>query len=543
MNGFHLKNLRGDIFGGVTAAVVALPLALAFGVASGLGPIAGLYGAIAVGFFAAVFGGTPAQVSGPTGPMTVVSGAIVAQYADRLEIAFAIIFLGGALQALFGVMRLGRYVSYTPYSVISGFMSGIGAIIIIIEILPFFGAPTVSGGPVATLSAVPAALSGINYQALAIASAALAIMVFWRGRVAMFLPPPLAALIVGTVMSLTFLPAAPVIGSVPTGLPALHIPVIGVNDLAKVIQPAFVLALLGTIDSLLTSLVADTITRTHHNSNRELIGQGIGNMVAGLLGALPGAGATMRTVVNVRAGGRTPISGALHALILLSLVLGLGPLAEKIPHAALAGILMKVGWDIIDWGYLKRIRHAPREKVFVMFVTLGLTVFVDLITAVAVGLIIAGFVTASWMEEEELKGITTLALPDHAALDDEEKALLEPLGDDVVAIALRGRFSYASARQLTSQVEAEIANYQAVILDFTEAAHIDTSAAMAVEELINSLDDRGVKCIIAGLTGPAEKTLRSLGVLELGNRAEIATSVAEAIRHAARMLGKTKKTA
>jgi len=543
MNGFHLKNLRGDIFGGVTAAVVALPLALAFGVASGLGPIAGLYGAIAVGFFAAVFGGTPAQVSGPTGPMTVVSGAIVAQYADRLEIAFAIIFLGGALQALFGVMRLGRYVSYTPYSVISGFMSGIGAIIIIIEILPFFGAPTVSGGPVATLSAVPAALSGINYQALAIASAALAIMVFWRGRVAMFLPPPLAALIVGTVMSLTFLSAAPVIGSVPTGLPALHIPVIGVNDLAKVIQPAFVLALLGTIDSLLTSLVADTITRTHHNSNRELIGQGIGNMVAGLLGALPGAGATMRTVVNVRAGGRTPISGALHALILLSLVLGLGPLAEKIPHAALAGILMKVGWDIIDWGYLKRIRHAPREKVFVMFVTLGLTVFVDLITAVAVGLIIAGFVTASWMEEEELKGITTLALPDHAALDDEEKALLEPLGDDVVAIALRGRFSYASARQLTSQVEAEIANYQAVILDFTEAAHIDTSAAMAVEELINSLDDRGVKCIIAGLTGPAEKTLRSLGVLELGNRAEIATSVAEAIRHAARMLGKTKKTA
>ncbi|HHI70433.1 MAG TPA: SulP family inorganic anion transporter, partial [Rhodobacteraceae bacterium] len=382
MNGFHLKNLRGDIFGGVTAAVVALPLALAFGVAGGLGPIAGLYGAIAVGFFAAIFGGTPSQVSGPTGPMTVVSAAIVAQYADRLETAFAIIFLGGALQALFGVMRLGRYVSYTPYSVISGFMSGIGAIIIIIELLPFIGAPTASGGPVGTLTALPAALMGINYQAFAIAAAALAIMVFWRGRVATILPPPLAALVVGTILSLTVLPDAPVIGTVPTGLPSLHLPVIGIDDLAKVIQPAFVLALLGTIDSLLTSLVADTITRTHHNSNRELIGQGIGNMAAGLLGALPGAGATMRTVVNVRAGGRTPISGALHALILLSLVLGMGPLAEKIPHAALAGILMKVGWDIIDWSYLKRIHHAPREKVFVMFVTLGLTVFVDLITAV-----------------------------------------------------------------------------------------------------------------------------------------------------------------
>ena len=540
MNGFHLKNLRGDIFGGVTAAVVALPLALAFGVAGGLGPIAGLYGAIAVGFFAAIFGGTPSQVSGPTGPMTVVSAAIVAQYADRLETAFAIIFLGGALQALFGVMRLGRYVSYTPYSVISGFMSGIGAIIIIIELLPFIGAPTASGGPVGTLTALPAALMGINYQAFAIAAAALAIMVFWRGRVATILPPPLAALVVGTILSLTVLPDAPVIGTVPTGLPSLHLPVIGIDDLAKVIQPAFVLALLGTIDSLLTSLVADTITRTHHNSNRELIGQGIGNMAAGLLGALPGAGATMRTVVNVRAGGRTPISGALHALILLSLVLGMGPLAEKIPHAALAGILMKVGWDIIDWSYLKRIRHAPREKVFVMFVTLGLTVFVDLITAVAVGLIIAGFVTASWMEEEELKGITTVALPDHGALDDEEKALLEPLGDDVVAIALRGRFSYASARQLTRQVEAEITDYRAVILDFSEAAHIDTSAAMAVDDLIGSLNEQGVKCIVAGLRGRAEKTLRSLGVLEGSNRAEIAGSVAEAIRHAAHILGKTK---
>ncbi len=543
MNGFRLDNLRGDIFGGVTAAVVALPLALAFGVAGGLGPIAGLYGAIAVGFFAAIFGGTPSQVSGPTGPMTVVSAAIVSQYADRIEIAFAIIFLGGALQALFGVLRLGRYVSYTPYSVISGFMSGIGAIIIIIELLPFIGADTASGGPLGTLAALPSALPATNFHALVIAMVALAIMVFWRGRAATILPPPLAALIVGTLLSLYALPQAPVIGSVPTGLPALHLPVIGAADLARVIQPAFVLALLGTIDSLLTSLVADTITRTRHNSNRELIGQGIGNMAAGLLGALPGAGATMRTVVNVRAGGRTPISGALHALILLSLVLGLGPLAEKIPHAALAGILLKVGWDIIDWGYLKRIRNAPREKVFVMFVTLGLTVFVDLITAVAVGLIIAGFVTASWMEKEELKGINKLALPEHDALDEEERALLEPLADDVVAITLRGRFSYASARQLTRQVEDEIADYRAVILDFTEAAHMDTSAAMAVDELIGSLDEQGVTCIIAGLEGHAERTLRSLGVLDKGNRAELAASVKDAIRHAARILDRTNAKA
>jgi len=331
-----------------------------------------------------------------------------------------------------------------------------------------------------------------------------------------------------------------VIGNVPTGLPALHLPVISPADLTRVIQPAFVLALLGTIDSLLTSLVADSITRTHHDSNRELVGQGIGNMAAGLLGALPGAGATMRTVVNVRAGGRTPISGALHALILLSLVLGLGPLAEKIPHAVLAGILLKVGWDIIDWGYLKRIRHAPREKVIVMFITLGLTVFVDLITAVAVGLIIAGFVTARWMEEEELKGVTAVALAEHGALDDGERALLETFDGDVVVVTLRGRFSYASARQLTRQVEAHIADYRAVILDFSEAAHIDTSAAMAVEELVGSLHEQGVASIISGISGRAEKTLRGLGILDSHNSADITASVQDAFRRAADILGPSR---
>lgn len=511
----NLTSIRGDVFGGITAAVVALPLALAFGVASGVGAIAGLYGAIAVGFFAAVFGGTKSQVSGPTGPMTVVMAAIVAEHASNLTEAFAIVFLGGALQILFGLMRVGRYVSYTPYSVVSGFMSGIGVIIITIQILPFMGLPTVPGGPLGAIAAWPSAFAGMNAHALIIASLSLLLMIFWPARFATYFPGPLAALIMGTLLALFVLRDAPVIGTVPTGLPDLYIPIIPWDELPLIVQPALILALLGSIDSLLTSLVADSITRTRHNSNRELIGQGIGNMVSGLIGGLPGAGATMRTVVNVRAGGRTQISGALHALILLALVLGLGPLAEQIPHAVLAGILMKVGWDIIDWGYLKRIRRAPKDKLLVMLVTLGLTVFVDLITAVAVGLILAGFVTARWMESEELKGVSAVALPQEGdRFSPEERAALKKQNGMISVVSLRGRFSYASARELVQKAGASMAGHKAIIFDFTEAAHVDTSAALAIEELLQHAGSEGTVCYIAGLSGVAEVTLSALGVLD-----------------------------
>lgn len=510
------STFKGDLFGGLTAAVVALPLALAFGVASGVGAIAGLYGAIAVGFFAAVLGGTPAQVSGPTGPMTVVMAGIVAQHAGSLPEAFAIVVLGGTLQVLFGILRVGRYVSYTPYSVVSGFMSGIGVIILVIQVLPFFGLSTALGGPIGAIEAWVSIPSGLSIDSTVIGTASLAIMVFWPKRLQTILPPPIAALIVGTLLGIAFFSAAPVIGDVPNGLPALVIPVIDPDNLPAIIQAAFILALLGSIDSLLTSLVADSITRTRHNSNRELIGQGIGNMIAGLIGGLPGAGATMRTVVNVRAGGRTPISGALHALVLFALVLGLGPLAERVPHAALAGILLKVGWDIIDWGYLHRITRAPRDKVIVMLVTLGLTVFVDLVTAVAVGIILASFATARWQEREQLKGITTLALPNgDSPLTPEERVELRKANGTVAVVMLRGSFSYASAREFAARVGAESAGHKAVVYDLTEAANMDTSAALALEELVEQAEEEHEACFISGLSGSAKETLDKLGVLDM----------------------------
>jgi sulfate permease, SulP family len=532
------SKITGDLFGGLTAAVIALPLALAFGVASGIGPVAGLYGAIAVGFFAALFGGTPAQVSGPTGPMTVVMATIVALHADNLSTAFTIVMLGGLFQILLGLLRVGRYVSYTPYSVISGFMSGIGAIIILIQILPFFGLAAAAGGTLGAVQALPQIAQGINLHAFIIALSALSVMVFWPASLRRFLPPPLAALIIGTLLATFVFQNAPVIGEVPKGLPTLYFPSVAFGELPALLQPAFILALLGSIDSLLTSLVADSITRTHHNSNRELIGQGIGNIAAGLIGGLPGAGATMRTVVNVRAGGRTPISGAFHAIILLSLLLGLGPLAERIPHAVLAGILMKVGWDIIDWNYLRHIRTAPRAKVAVMLITLLLTVFVDLITAVAVGLILASFVTAQWMESEELKGVTSVAIPeDDDDFSDEERRILEEQAGRILIVSLRGRFSYASARELVKRGGASIKT-RVLIYDFTHAAGIDTTAAFAVNELINAGIGDGRFCLIAGLSGSAKQTLNSLGVLRRIASENILPTRADAIAKAETMLGK-----
>jgi SulP family sulfate permease len=413
-------------------------------------------------------------------------------------------------------------------------MSGIGVIIIVIQTLPFFGLATATGGPLGTMRMWPRIPDALNSEALAIAVASLAIMVAWPKRAAAIMPPPLAAITVGTLMSVLFLPGAPVIGEVPTGLPTLIVPAFPLADLPQVMQAALVLALLGSIDSLLTSLVADSITRTRHRSDRELIGQGIGNMVAGLIGGLPGAGATMRTVINVRAGGRTPLSGAIHSLVLLALLLGLGPLAERVPHAALAGILMKVGWDIIDWSYLRRIRHAPREKVVVMLVTLGLTVFVDLITAVAVGLILAGFVTARWMEKEELKGISRISLANGDAdpMDPGERALLNQAEGRIEVVRLRGNFSFASARQLTRVLGGVLHGSRAVIFDFSEAAQVDTSAAYAIDELVTDALAAGVSCYMSGLSGDAERTLAGLGVLGKLNAAKVCRDCKTALERA-----------
>ncbi len=500
------SNIRGDITGGITAGIVALPLALALGVASGLGPIAGLYGAIAVGFFAALFGGTPSQISGPTGPMVVVLAGLFASLSGDPALIFTAVVVAGLMQILFGVLGVGQYIRLVPYPVISGFMTGIGAIIIILQLGRLLGHEP-PGGTIGALSYLPTALTDINFATLALGVGTLVIAYKWPPVLGKYLPGALAALIIGTLVSL-FVSNIPALGAIPTGLPSLHLPVYSQEHLLLILEAAFILAVLGSIDSLLTSLVADNMTRTRHNSNKELIGQGIGNTFAGLIGGIAGAGATMRTVVNIRSGGVSNISGMTHALVLLAIVLGLSPLAAHIPHAVLAGILVKVGLDIIDWSYLKRAHTGPRWDFALMLLVLGLTVFVDLITAVGVGVVLAALAYVrqiAQLQIEELKKI-----PD-TLNDPAENELLRKGKGKISIFSFGGPLSFGAAADLGHHVREKVKpGSQVLILDFSRVPLVDVSASMAVETVTKDAIAAGRQLIICGANQKIETVLKNL---------------------------------
>lgn len=509
VHGLSFDNLRGDLFGGLTAAVVALPLALAFGVASGAGPTAGLYGAIVVGFFSALFGGTPSQISGPTGPMTVVMAVIILRYGDQPAIAFTVVLMGGLFQILFGALRLGRYIDLVPFPVISGFMSGIGCIIIVLQLGPLMGLTHPGAGVVESLMALPGDLTAINWLAFAVAGLTLAIVYLTPRPVQRLIPTPLIALIIGTAVVWAFLPTVPVLGEIPAGLPEPYIPAIRWEALGDMIGSALILALLGSIDSLLTSLVADGATRTHHDSDRELIGQGIGNFFAGILGVIPGAGATMRTVVNIRAGGKTPLSGIIHAVVLLAVALGLGPLAAQVPYAVLAGILVKVGIDIIDWGYLVRAPRAPRAGVIIMLLVLGLTVFVDLIVAVAVGIVAASLLFVKRMSDLQLANVRTGH--EEIAYSNAEMEILDRRPTEIAIYEFSGPMNFGAAKGLTRRV-ATTGDIKILILDLSGVPQIDTSASLAIEDVMKKAVDLGLVALLVGLNPQVREILTRLDV-------------------------------
>lgn len=516
VHGLHFNNLRGDIYGGIVAAVVALPLALAFGVASGLGAIAGLYGAIFVGFFAALFGGTPAQVSGPTGPMTVVMAGIVASFYGNPEMAFMAVVFGGAFQVLLGLSRVGQYIALVPYPVISGFMSGIGCIILILQLGPLMGHAASPEGVVPTLKAIPEFYGNPVWDAVVAGGLALAIVYWTPPRLAKIIPPSLLALLLATPLTYFLLPDAPIIGEVPRGFPTLIMPAISWESLNFVLESAVVLALLGAIDSLLTSLVCDNMTRSQHDSDRELIGQGIGNMVAGVFGGIPGAGATMRSVANIRTGGRTPISGALHAIVLLGVLLGLGPLAEKIPLAVLAGILFKVGIDIIDWRFLRHVLQAPRIDVVIMTVVLLTTVLMDLITAVAVGIVLASLFFVKRMADLELANLHFITHPSTSApLKPEEAAILERANGRILLIHVDGPMSFGSAKNMVRRLETVpgFNTFISVVLDLSDVPSIDGTAAMAVADMLTIIKSHHQHLFFVGMQPHVTEVLDGLGVL------------------------------
>ena len=511
---YDFDTLRGDVFGGITSMVVALPVSLGFGIASGMGAAAGLYGAIAVGFFASVFGGTRSQISGPTAPMTVAMAVVLTSHASSLTEALTVVVLAGLLQVLLGVSKIGRFVAYTPHVVVSGFMSGIGVIIVLMQSLPLLGGSGATGGPMGAVRALPAAVSDIDTSAFVIGAVTLAVGFLWPRRFSRFAPGPLVALAAGTALGVLWFTEAPVIGAIPAGLPTLQLGLPPAGFLLHALQPAIILALLGSVDSLLTSLVADSMTGNRHNPDRELIGQGIGNMAAGLIGALPGAGATMGTVINIRSGGSTPVSGALRALLLFALVLGLGRLVEPIPLAALAGVLVKVGWDIVDWRMLARLHRLRREHLIVMLATLCLTVFVDLITAVAIGLIAGGMVHARRLERLELDSVISVPLLEATFFaDDTIPALDDPHAARVGMVALGGTLSVASSHKLVSVVGLDIREHEVVIFDFSSTVYIDDSAAMVIEKLLDIAAESGTECIVMGLRDDVAATLLSLDIL------------------------------
>ncbi|XQQ05353.1 MAG: SulP family inorganic anion transporter [Leptolyngbya sp. IPPAS B-1204] len=538
-NRIHFRNLRGDIFGGVTAAIVSLPLALAFGVASGAGPVAGLYGAVCVGFFAALFGGTPTLISEPTGPMTVVMTAIVSSLTasnpeNGLAMAFTVVMLAGIFQILFGAFRLGKYITLMPYSVISGFMSGIGVILIILQIAPFLGQKAPKGGVLGTVMALPELLSNINPVAAILGALTLAIIFLMPSKLKRYAPPQLVALIVGTLVSVYAFPNAdiPRIGEIPMGLPTIQLPTFSPGQMTLMLVDGAMLGMLGCIDTLLTAVIADSLTRTEHNSNKELIGQGIGNLVSGLCGGLPGAGATMGTVVNIQTGAKSALSGLTRAVILLLVVLWAAGLTQNIPMAVLAGIALKVGIDILDWSFLKRAHVVSWKGTLIMYGVLFLTVFVDLIVAVGVGVFIANILTIERLSEMQSQTVKAISdADDDIPLSAEDKQLLDQGRGRVLLFYLSGPMIFGVSKAIARTHNA-VSDIDALVLDLSDVPLLGVTVSLEIENVIKDAIDKGCQVYIVGATGKVHQRLERLGVFQRIPADHLLNSRTEALRRA-----------
>ncbi|CAM1359088.1 Sulfate permease [Tenacibaculum soleae] len=570
------SNFKGDLFGGITAGIVALPLALAFGVSSGLGPSAGLYGAIFIAFFAALFGGTDTQISGPTAPMTAVSMVVIAgilatndgDINKALPAILTVFLLAGLFQILLGVLGLGKYIRYIPYPVVSGFMTAIGLIILITQILPSVGyyakedvefvqqfkpqaeelilenilkeeagegilvledfretikrseattqadilkeSKTLAGkeasGALGALKVLPRALSNINWLELLLALGTI-IIIYGFKRITTAVPSTLVALVVMTGVALGFGLNYRPIEEIPGGFP---IPNMGIftnfslSGITPYIFTALTLSLLGAIDSLLTSVVADNMTKTKHKPNKELVGQGIGNSIAAIFGGIPGAGATIRTVVNINSGGKTKLSGMVAGVMLLVILLGLGPIASKIPAAVLAGILITVGIGVMDYKGLKAIPNLPRDakigpfkvssEVIIMIVVLLLSTFWNLVYAVGIGLVIASLMFMKKIGDLTAERSDVKSLNEEAWAD--EKDFPKELKEEVFIKHVKGPLFFGSTsdfQALAKQIPATASN---VIIRMGRMQYIDQSGLYALEDMLVDLEKSGVTVLL-----------------------------------------------
>lgn len=520
---YDLKNLKGDLTGGLVAGIVALPLALAFGVQSGLGAIAGLYGAIFIGIFAAIFGGTATQASGPTGPMTVVSAALVAsaiEITGSLENAMGIIILtfllGGILQIIFGLINIAGYVKYFPYPVVSGFMSGVGLIIVILQIFPFAGLSSEKSTWL-VIQDFPRLFSDFNWQALSLGALTVAIYYLFP-LITKAIPSALVALVVASVAAYFLQWDVPIIGEIPSGLPALQIDgILSVDPSSYMLiaEYAIVLAVLGSIDSLLTSVIADNMTKTKHNSNRELIGQGIGNTLAAIFGGIPGAGATKGTVVNINSGGRTRLSGTVHGLFLLAVLLGLGTLAGYIPLAVLAGLLIPIGFKIVDTKGLKHLFIVPKADSVVLILVLLITTFGSLIQAVGIGLLLASLLFMKRASDIGEKGLEvgTLAGFDGEKPWQDEIEFYEANKDKVYIKHLYGPLFFGFTSRFQNEIKNIPNTIKVLIIRMDRVPYIDQSGLYALENAIMDLEKNGVEVYLTALQEQPKDKLVSIDII------------------------------
>ncbi len=493
-----------------------------------------------VGIFAALFGGTTTQASGPTGPMTVVAATLViaaTQLMGSLEAAMGIIllsfFLGGALQIIFGLINIAGYVKYFPYPVVSGFMSGVGLIIIILQLFPFVGLSSAKS-TLAVMQDLPRLFSDFNVYALGLG--VLTVIIYYVfPLITKAIPSPLVALVVGALASYLLKWDVPIIGDIPSGLPDLQFATMFTNipksAYALILEYAAVLAVLGSIDSLLTSVIADNMTKTKHNSNRELIGQGIGNMLAAVVGGIPGAGATKGTVVNINAGGRTRLSGITHGLVLLAVLLGLGSLAAYIPLSVLAGLLIPIGFKIIDTKGLKHLIHVPKADAVILVLVLLITTFGSLIHAVGIGVALACIL---FMKKASDLGESGIVLETIEDLKEEkpwqdEMSFYDEFKDKILIKHLNGPLFFGFTSHLKTQISNIDADIQILIIRMDKVPTIDQSGLYALEEIVFDLEKRGVDVLFVNLQEQPMDMLRSIDIIpDLVEEEHIFTKVEDA---------------
>ena len=485
---YDMKYLKGDLMGGFTTAIVALPLALAFGVASGAGAKAGLYSAIITGILSTLFGGTPAQVNGPTGAMTVVLIELYEKFG--LEALFASMVVAGIIQIAIGLLKLGKYIHLIPQPVIVGFTNGIGCLIFIKMISYFNTNPILATLTIAIMLGFPLVTKKI--------------------------PASLASLVIGTALGIYFLPTDALVGAIPEGLPQFSLPAFKAGELIMILKSGFMLAMLGCIESLLASLVVDEMTKTKHHSNRELIGQGIGNTVVALFGALIGTGAIVRSVVNVNAGGRTRLSGVLHGLILLLITLKFGHYASQIPLAVLGGILMGTAIRMVEYNTTRKITYASKRAGTVIIATTLLTVFADLTVAVVLGTLLSMFFFVIRMGEVYLKkyDIDCSGLP-----------------KKIASYTIEGPLFFGVSHAIISKLEIEAEEADIVVLNLMNMPVIDTSGAISLKNIKEVLKSNDKELYFAGIKEGTAELLEKMDVISKEDKPISMLRIGDVLEH------------